>query len=158
MNGSILLFVILSLAGVVALYYLVVGVMILAHKVAEGRFIVEMKAQGRFKLWGEIEGAQPSGTVIIEQAQKAGCRVWWTPDVVSETSPHPVPDEEDLDYLRFRDPVPFVEWCAREYTSALSGKGFLTEVPFLLPPGFLTSDYLRSRTSITKVIATVKLV
>lgn len=128
-----------------------------AHTYRERKFAATMKNRGRFKEWDEIESTPTAGTVIIEQAQKDGCRVWWTPDDVAGIAPHPIPDEEDLDYLRMEEPLPFVRWCTERYTAPNSGRALLTEFPFPIPPGFLTADFLRSKAPIANVIATVKL-
>tara|TARA_B110000037_G_scaffold51786_1_gene63537 strand:- start:1912 stop:2502 length:591 start_codon:yes stop_codon:yes gene_type:complete len=128
-----------------------------AHSYRERKFAVTMKELGRFRDWDEIESSPTEGTVIIEQAQKDGCRVWWTSDDVAGLAPHPIPKEEDLDYLRMEEPLPFVRWCSEKYTSASGGRALLTEFPFPSPPGFLGSDFLRIKTPISNVIATVKL-
>ena len=128
-----------------------------AHTYRERKFAAAMKDHGRFRAWDEIQKMPDEGTVIIEQAQKDGCRVWWTPDDVAQTTPHPILSEDDLDYLRVAEPLPFVRWCAEVYTSSDSGRALLTEFPFPIPSGFLTADFLRSKAPIANVIATVKL-
>ncbi len=128
-----------------------------AHTYRERKFSAAMKDRGRFRRWDEIVATPTEGTVIIEQAQKDSCRVWWTSDDVAGISPHPIPDEESLDYLRVEEPLPFIRWCAETYTSPTSGRAQLTEFPFPIPSGFLTPDFLRSKAPIANVIATVKM-
>jgi hypothetical protein len=128
-----------------------------AHSYREGKFAASMKAAGRFRDWDEIERSPTDGTLIIEQAQKDGCRVWWTSDDVARITPHPIPEEDSLDYLRMEAAHPFVRWCFETYTSAVGGRALLTELPFPLPPGFLTIDFLRTKAPIANVIATVKM-
>lgn len=128
-----------------------------AHSYRERKFAGTMKDRGRFRDWYEIERTPGEGTLIIEQAQKDGCRVWWTSDDVAGIAPHPIPEEEELDYLRMEEPVPFVRWCSDQYTSANGGRASLTEPPFPFPPGFLTIDFLRSKIPTANVIATVKM-
>lgn len=96
-------------------------------------------------------------TVIIEQASNDACRVWWTPDDIVDITPHQVPDETDLDYMRLDEPLPFVRWCSEKYTSPDTGRALLTQLPIPLPHGLLTTEFVRANTSITNVIATVKL-
>ncbi len=128
-----------------------------AHTYRERKFAATMKDRGRFRNWQEIESSPTEGTLIIEQAQKDGCRVWWTSDDVAVITPHPIPEEDDLDYLRIEAPLPFVQWCSERYTSPNSGRALLTEFPFPSPPGFLSTDFLRSKAHIANVIATVKM-
>lgn len=128
-----------------------------AHTYREQKFAATMRDRGRFRDWSEIERTPAEGTLIIEQAQKDGCRVWWTSDDVVRIAPHSIPDEEELDYLRMEEPGPFVRWCSEQYTSANCGRASLTEPPFPFPPGFLTIDFLRSKIPTANVIATVKM-
>lgn len=54
-----------------------------AHTYRERKFAAAMKDRGRFKGWDEIQRMPDEGTLIIEQAQKDECRVWWTPDHIA---------------------------------------------------------------------------
>lgn len=148
----ILIIPIASAASVVLLPFFM-----MAHKHRERKFLAAMKRQGRFTKWDEIEIFPDEGTVIIEQSQKGGCLVWWTSDDVVRIAPHAIPAERELDYVRIDEPLPFVRWCAQEYTSPISGRALLTELPFPMPRGFLTTDFLRSKTSVANLVATVKI-
>lgn len=128
-----------------------------AQSYRERKFAAAMKERGRFKAWDEIQSMPDEGTVIIEQAQKDGYRVWWTPEDVIRASPHPIPIEDELDYLRISEPLPFVRWCAEIYTSTDKGRALLTEFPFPISPGIITTDFLRSKAPIANVISTVKI-
>ena len=141
-----------SLFSLVALPFVAV-----LHRSRELAFVTSMKKCGRYKEWIEIERTPTEGTLIIEQAQKDGCRVWWTQDDVTSLTPHRIPEEKELDYLRLEEPIPFVQWCSDHYTSINSGRALLTNPPFSFPPGFLTVDFLRSKIPTSKVIATVKM-
>jgi hypothetical protein len=74
------------------------------------------------------------GTLIIDQASKAGALFWWTPDNILQQSPHP-PDTNKP--LRFPDISfeLFYQWCNNTYTDQENGTALLISG---------TSDQLRS--------------
>jgi hypothetical protein len=122
--------------------------------------------QGRFVEWNELEQKLLSGegTLVVEQAQKQGCRVWWTPEDVAGLSPVAPPSEEELDYLKFTPAHPFVLWCFQQYLQPESGRAILTNPPYSYPPefidsyppGFMEADFFRSRFPHVNVVMTVK--
>ena len=109
------------------------------------------------RCWASREWVSPILEMPVTLPQKDECRVWWTSEDVVGIIPHPMPEKANLDYLRIQAPIPFVEWCAERYTSASGGRALLTEMPFPSLSGFLTTDFLRTKTSIANMIATVKM-
>lgn len=122
----------------------------------------QLKNSDRLVPWANMYQhikANPNGTLIVEQAQKDGILVWWTPDAVLNLGPCDPPTEEELDtlYLRLSTPHPFVLWCYREYTSPSSGRGFLTDPPFRYPNGFVDAAFFRERFPGNTVVMSVLL-
>jgi hypothetical protein len=125
----------------------------------EHRFRRRMRAAGRFVDW---PGLRPrlergEGTLIVEQAQKDACRVWWTDENVRRLAGtlRP-PDEAEMDYLRLDDPDPFVWWCHRPFTAADGGSAFLTRPPYKHPPGFVEASFFREKFPSLPIVMTVK--
>lgn len=125
----------------------------------ERRFARLMRDRGRFIPWRELEPHLQAGegTLVVEQAQKDGVRVWWTQEDVAQEAPTQPPPEQDLDYLRFAEPHPFVSWCFGRFLSPESGKGLLTDPPYSYPPGFVEESFFRGKFPKLRVVMTVKL-
>jgi hypothetical protein len=93
----------------------------------EKRFAEQMAALGRTISFEEVVSAieNGNGTIILESysAFKGPVRHWWVADDVFTVSPHPCGDRLTM----AKDPLfqPFVEWCFRQYTSPMEGRGLL---------------------------------
>jgi hypothetical protein len=122
-------------------------------------FASRMRRQGRFIHWGALEPRLQvgEGTLIVEQAQKAGIRVWWVQDDVLGIAPIQPPLEEDLQYFRLTEPHPFVSWCFERYLNPDSGQATLTDPPYWYPPGFVAAAFFKARFPALSVVMTVKL-
>ena len=130
----------------------------LRNAVRERRLFRRLRDSHRTLPWCEVERHLQLGfgTLIIEQAQKQGHRLWWTPDDVSSVSPIPIPAFADIDFVTFDPAAPFTLWCFERYLSTTSGSGFLTRslgLPF--PPGFIEPDFILARFPSARVIATI---
>ncbi len=121
-----------------------------------GRLI---RDRGRFIPWMELEAhlRAGEGTLVVEQAQKDGVRVWWTQEDVVQKAPTQPPAEQDLDYLRFTVPHPFVSWCFERFLSPESGNALLTAPPYSYPPGFVEEAFFRDKFPKLRIVMTVKL-
>jgi hypothetical protein len=142
---------------VVGLTILVVPFLMFAAWRSERRFARSMRDQGRFMTWKELEPLLRAGdgTLIVEQAQKDGVRVWWSrDDVLREASMKP-PAEADLDYMRSGKPHPFVAWCFARYLSRDAGGATLTRPPYSYPPGFVEAAFFEERFPTLRVVMTV---
>ncbi len=109
----------------------------LIFKWGERREIQRMKQAGRFIDWQELQTTScqgKDGTLIFETAQKAGVRLWWTADDIKTISPHPLPDEEEIDYVFGEDSL-FMKWMRESYTGP-EGKALRTEHAVTHAPGF----------------------
>lgn len=156
----VVLLVMLPLALVAFLSVLMMPLVLYAQRRRELHFSRQMRAQGRFVSWAELEPRLQDGvgTLVVEQAQKQGVRVWWTEDDVVQEAPVPVIPEPELDFFRRNRPMPFVSWCFGRYLHRESGKAFLTEPAYSYPPGFLTAGFFKDRFPKMQVVVTVKLV
>lgn len=146
----------LALAG---LSILALPFLLLAHCWRERRFARLMRDRGRFIPWQQLEPHLQAGdgTLLIEQAQKDGIRVWWTHENVVQAAPTQPPPEQDLDYLRFIEPHPFVSWCFGRFLAPESGNALLTDPPYAYPAGFVEAVFFRNRFPKVQVVMTVKL-
>jgi hypothetical protein len=126
----------------------------------ERRFARLMKQSGRFIAWNDLEPRLKAGTgtLVVEQAQKDGIRVWWTPDDVAREAPQNAPAEKDLNYHRRGDPHPFVAWCFGRYLSPETGAASLTNPRYSYPPGFAERIFFADRYPKLQIVMTVKLV
>jgi hypothetical protein len=151
--------ILLPLGLLALLSIILMPFLILAHQRRERRFAQRMREQGRFIAWQELEPRLQAGdgTLVIEQAQKNGIRVWWTQDEVARQAPTQPPAQQDLDYLRFAEPHPFVSWCFARYLCRDSGKASLTDPPYSYPPGFIDAAFFKDRFPKLSVVMTVKL-
>lgn len=124
----------------------------------EHRFRKRMRARGRFVDWADLVPRlrQGDGTLIVEQAQKIGCRVWWTDLEVLSRAEVPPPPEKELDYLRQDAPHPFVSWCHKAFIAADRGAASLTLPPYRYPPGFVEASFFREKFPALAVVMTVK--
>jgi hypothetical protein len=123
------------------------------------RFASRMRRQGRFIQWSALEPRLQvgEGTLIVEQAQKAGIRVWWVHDDVLRTAPIQPPLENHLNYFPLTEPHPFFSWCFERYLNPDSGQAILTDPPYSYPPGFATAAFFKDRFPALSVVMTVKL-
>jgi hypothetical protein len=144
------------LAGILAIPFAIV--MVIFQWFRDRRFARKMRELGRFISWEELEPRLQSGdgTLVIEQAQKAGVRVWWTGADIAQQAPVQPPPEEELDYLRFGTPHPFVTWCFSRYLDSVSGQALLTEPPFSYPPGFVDAAFFIEKYPKARVVMSVK--
>ena len=145
----------LLVATVLAIPYAVVARIRIAAR--ERRLFRGLCAHGRTLPWPEVAQhlRDGTGTLIVEQAQKQGLRLWWTPDDVSAESPYqPLPFAE-LN-LFFADPAqPFVAWCFERYLSPATGTAFLTRpVGLSFPAGFVAPDFFTAQFPSSRVVAT----
>ena len=117
-----------------------------------------MREHGRFIPWKELEPHLQAGegTLVVEQAQKDSVRVWWTQQDVVQQAPTQAPAEQELDYLRFTEPHPFVSWCFGRYLSPNNGEASLTDPPYSYPPGFVEKAFFKERFPKLRVVMTVK--
>ncbi len=145
----------LLLAG---LSILAMPFLLLARARRERRFALLMRDRGRFIPWKELEPhlLAGEGTLVVEQAQKDGVRVWWTQQDVALEAPTQAPAEQELDYLRMTEPHPFVSWCFSRYLSSDAGKAILTDPPYSYPPGFVEEAFFKERFPKLRVVMTVK--
>lgn len=135
--------------------------MVLAQTRRERCFRQRMRAMRRFIEWADLLPSlkRGDGTLIIEQAQKDGVRIWWTDQSLLASANVPQrPSEAELDYLRLREPHPFVTWCHERFTAGEKAVGLLTHPPYRYPPGFVEASFFRARFPRLAVIMTVKLV
>jgi hypothetical protein len=126
------------------------------HWRGEKREIQKMKEVGRFIEWTELmdlSGNGKNGTLIFEQAQKAGLRLWWTSDDVIALSPYSLPDEDEIDYLCII-PCPFMTWIRSKYTGA-EGKALRTFRITQHAPGFAKAADFAS-TGFARVVPAVR--
>lgn len=133
-------------------------VLIIYQFIRDKLFAKRMRRLGRFVAWRELEPRLQSGegTLVIEQAQKDGIRVWWTPDDVIQESPvAPVPERE-LDYLRIESPHPFVAWCFERYLHPQTGHALLTRPPYWYPAGFVRRRFFTKKFTGVMVVMSVK--
>jgi hypothetical protein len=155
--GSLFLFVVAPIALLVMPIWLPAG--LAAHRWREHRFRQHMRAAGRFLNWPELlpRLERAEGTLIVEQAQKDSCRVWWTPEnvlhIAGDLQP---PGEAELDYLRCREAHPFVRWCYERFTAPSTGAAALANPPYRYPPGFVTASFFREKFPSLAVVMTVK--
>jgi hypothetical protein len=134
--------------------------LIVSHRWREWRFRERMRRAGRFVHWFELLPRlnRGEGTLIVEQAQKASCRVWWTDqDVRAAAGNLAVPESTTLDYFRTQAPHPFVRWCHERFTAAKGGTAFLTRSPYRHPPGFVEASFYREKFPTLAVVVTVLL-
>jgi hypothetical protein len=107
------------------------------HLRGEATELGHMKSADRYIDWSELKlkvGTEVEGTLIFEQAQKAGLRIWWTADDIKALSPLPLPREEEIDYVLGID-CPFMKWLREHYTGP-NGKALRTELAITQAPGF----------------------
>jgi hypothetical protein len=128
------------------------------QNVTEKRHRSRMYRQGRFASWQSIlERSEHGlrGTLIVEQAQKAPLRVWWTPDEAIGTNySEPPPHEDEIDYLRLQKP-PFMTWLHERYTGE-SGRAILTDYHPAHYLGFAEVSNF-AETGFSRIIPTVRL-
>jgi hypothetical protein len=151
-----MIFLLFLLAAILAIPFAIV--MVILHRFREHRFARRMRELGRFISWEELEPRLRSGdgTLVIEQAQKDGVRVWWTEDDIVQQAPVELPAEQELDYLRFGTPHPFVTWCFSRYLDSDTGQALLTEPPFSYPPGFVEAAFFIGKYPKARVVMSVK--
>lgn len=144
------------IGGGIVIFFAIIALLMISQSLGEKRFTRRMRRLNRVKDWKGIKENPELGTLIIEQAQKQGCRFWWTDEEVAKTSPFPVPTEENLDYLNLDSPDEFTVWCQDRYLNEHNGIAFLTSPPFKLPPGFVSSDFMQSVIPSLKLVFIVK--
>jgi hypothetical protein len=147
------------LVGLVGLVLIALRLSRAARRSGKLRFVRRMSQHDRFISWENLESRLQAreGTLIVEQAHKAGVRVWWAGEDVLQAAPMQPPLEEELDYLRFKEPHPFVAWCFERYLHPESGRASLTDPPFSFPPGFVRAAFFKDKFPGLRVLVTVKL-
>ena len=98
--------------------------------VAERRHQSRLRRRSRVLDWAAVEARSRSspGTLILQTANLAPLRAWWTADDVRSISPLPPPKPLDVMHPGRVD-HPFIEWCWSRYLCEETGTGFLTELP-----------------------------
>ena len=144
-------------AIVFAPVWIPIAVAVQAHR--ERKFRREMERVGRFVEWNDLlpKLEAGEGTLIVEQAQKDGVRIWWTSREVGASSTVAPPAEEELDYLRLSEPHQFVAWCKATFLDRDSGSALLTNPPYRYPPGFVEASFFREKFPRLQIVMTVKL-
>ena len=99
----------------------------------ELRFAQRMSIAGRLKTWIKVQGfaAGNTGTFIAETlSMKCPSRLWWTTDKISENSPFPYASSGNRHRICYEMEFrPFGNWCFHHYTSPVTGKAFLLDLP-----------------------------
>jgi hypothetical protein len=152
--GLLLLF---GLAVLAIPYAVVAGACLL---VREQRLFRRLKGRGRTIAWRElaVRLSAGEGTLIIEQAQKECCRLWWTADDVPSLAPFPPPAFDELDFLGLEPPQPFVAWCFHRYLSPTNGSALLCRPRGLkFPAGFVSPAFFAADFPAARIVATVLL-
>jgi hypothetical protein len=154
---SVLLLPLLILAAILAIPFGVGAIWY--QKMRDRRLFYRLRNCNRTISWLDIEQHLEAGrgTLIIEQAQKQGVRLWWTSDDVLSVTPHRPPSGSEIDYLCLDpSPHPFIGWCFQRYLSPLSGSAYLTRLEGLkLPPGFVSPEFFMGIYPAARVVATV---
>src|SRR4051794_21512681 len=90
---------IVALLVLAGLSVLALPFLLLAFWWRERRFARLMRDRGRFIPWQELKPHLQAGegTLVVEQAQKDGVRVWWTQEDVAQEAPAQPPPEQELD-------------------------------------------------------------
>ena len=130
---------------------------LICQSVAEYRLRKKMTAAGRFTPWICLLDKLTAGhgTLIVEQAQKRGHRIGWTPDSVRSTSPPDLAISPSWGCVEAGTAAPFVSWCFNQYCSPTTGRGILTQCPISFPAGFIEYDWLIARFPGLDVVVTV---
>ena len=119
-----------------------------------------LKARRRIMEWKAVQDHLEAGegTLIIQQTNKVGMRLWWTPDDFISSNPEAIREFEDLglSYITGKSSHPFVPWCAANYLSLKTGKAFLARSERLEPPlGPVKGGFIRGRFPKAKVVYTL---
>ena len=145
----------LLIAAVLSIPYAIVARIYIAAR--ERRLFRRLCSHDRTLPWSEVEQhlRDGTGTLIVEQAQKQGLRLWWTPDDVAAETPFPPPPFDELN-LFFADPQqPFVAWCFERYLSPSTGTASLTRpIGLRFPAGFVPPDFFTAQFPSSRVVAT----
>lgn len=91
-----------------------------------------LKSRGRLLSLQAFDSQSRSGTLIVNQPDAGWGKLecWWTPDLVLETCPAPMPTwEERREFMEGTDESmpahPFDEWCWWQYISPDTGTAIL---------------------------------
>ncbi len=145
----------LLIAAVLSIPYAIVARICMA--VRERRLFRRLASQHRTLPWRAVEQSLRDGigTLIIEQGNKQGHRLWWTPDDVAAESPFQPPAFDDLDLIFAEPDQPFVGWCANRYLSPSTGAASLIlGMDLRFPAGFISPDFFTAQFPSARVVAT----
>ena len=123
--------------------------------IREKRLFRRLASCNRTIEWRVVERhlADGHGTLIIEQAQKQGCRFWWVSDDVLSLAPVPVPPFDDIDFIQPDRQQPFVAWCFEQYVSPSTGRALLTRYKGpALPRGFVSPQFFTNRFPSARIV------
>jgi hypothetical protein len=101
------------------------------QRLEERQFAKKMKGAGRFMHWDEFKQAieKGEGTTIGEHlSMKGPFRLWWTPEDIPATSPHPCERKMHAAFLE-EEFLPFFEWSYERFTHPQRGLARLVAVP-----------------------------
>ena len=102
--------------------------------------------------------SEGGGTLIIEQANKAGARFWWTEDDIMAVNPDAKTNWDKLDgYITGKTENPFVHWCFEKYVSIKTGKASLPHCLEPFPPGPVESKFFQGLYPKAKIVQTLLL-